>query len=103
MRSSRDLNLALAPPSNLPAAEPSPAADRVAVLTVAGQIRPHGIGGVPVLKLMGDWLASAGFPTGTYAVLAAGEGRIVIEAKGHLSDPGAVEHRRHLRETVTRP
>jgi hypothetical protein len=91
MRSSRKFNVAVAPPSNVPAPE------RTAVLTVASQIRPRGTGTVPMLKLMGDWLDLAGFPTGTYVVLHAGEGRIVIDAMGHLSDPGAAEHRHRLR------
>jgi hypothetical protein len=94
MRSSLDSSLAVAQPSNVPTAE------RRAILTVAHQLRPHGTGGVPVLKLMGDWLDLAGFPTGTYAVLHAANGRIVIEAQGHLSDPGASDRRDRLRRSL---
>jgi hypothetical protein len=90
MRSSRD--------SNSPSPQLAPAAgERTAVVTVVHQIRPHGVGTRPALKLMGDWLARAGFTTGTYAVLQATPGRIVIEAQGHLSEPGAEDHRRRLR------
>jgi hypothetical protein len=94
MRSSRQSSPAVAAPSNLPPA------DHKSVMTVASQIRLHGTGGVPMLKLMGDWLAFVGFPTGTFAVLTAESGRIVIEAQGHLSEPGALDKRRRLRASL---
>jgi hypothetical protein len=94
MRSSREFSPAVPATSNLPLAE------RTSVLTVASQIRPHGTGGVPVLKLMGDWLELVGFSTGTFAVLHAEPGRIVIEAQGHLSEPGALDRRRQLRASL---
>jgi hypothetical protein len=100
MRSSRHLSLPVPSPSNPPNPSDPPTAERSAVFTVVDQIRRRGIGGVPVLKLRGDWLASVGFPTGTYAVLQAANGRIVIEARGHLSEPGAFAKRRLLRTSL---
>jgi hypothetical protein len=100
MRSSPDSSPT---PATLPcppaAAAPAPDAggERWSVVTVATQARPHDIGTFPVLKLMGDWLAAAGFRTGTFATLHASHGRIVIEAQGHLSDPHGQEQRSHLR------
>jgi hypothetical protein len=64
---------------------------RASVITVTGFELPQ-------LRLIGYWLARAGFKVGTWAEVRAGTGRIVIEVRGHLSDPGAREQRAALRK-----
>ena len=68
------------------------AGDRASVVTISGFERPQ-------LHLVGQWLARAGFKVGTWSEVHAGDGRIVIEARGHLSEPGAREARDKMRKS----
>ncbi|HVT60179.1 MAG TPA: SymE family type I addiction module toxin [Thermoanaerobaculia bacterium] len=66
---------------------------RASVITVTGFRLPQ-------LKLVGDWLARAGFDVGTWAEVHAETGRIVIEAQGHIAEPGAREERSERRRAL---
>jgi hypothetical protein len=73
-------------------APPAAARARRSVITVTGW-RPQ-------LRLVGTWLVRAGFDIGTWAQVHASAGRIVIEVRGHMADPGAKQERQRVRKAL---